>query len=90
MDAMKFLLIAAMAVSVGCLILAVFHWLKLRRDLKNRSEGIAVQKPLWLEFPRAYTKQGRHHQRRFFVYVIAFFVLLVVLFAAQAGGMMST
>jgi hypothetical protein len=50
-----------MVLSIACLILALFHWLQLRRDRKNTSNGMVTQKPMWLEFPRAYTKQGRHH-----------------------------
>ncbi len=77
---MKVLLVSAMVLSILCLGLALFHWVRLRRDLKDESSGISTQRPMWLEFPRAYTNQGRHHQRRFFVYFVVFVVLLVVLF----------
>ena len=90
MEAMRFLLISAMVLSIACLILALFHWLQLRRDRKNTSNGMVTQKPMWLEFPRAYTKQGRHHQRRFFVYVVVFVVLLIVLFAVKGAGIMNS
>lgn len=83
---MKFLLISAMVLSIACLVLAIFHWRQLRRDLKDDSRGVANQRPLWLEFPRAYTRQGRHHQRRFFVYFIVFLVLIVVLLALHGAG----
>lgn len=86
MEAIEFLLICAMVLSVACLILALFHWLQLRRDLKNTSQGIASQRPMWLEFPRAYTRQGRHHQRRFFVYIAVFVVLAIVLFVLEGAG----
>ncbi len=87
---MKLLLISAMVLSIACLILAVFHWLQMRRDRKQSSNGMVTQKPMWLEFPRAYTRQGRHHQRRFFVYVVVFIVLLIVLFAVEGAGILSS
>jgi hypothetical protein len=79
-----------MVLSIACLLLALFHWLQLRRDRKNTSNGMVTQKPMWLEFPRAYTKQGRHHQRRFFVYIVVFVVLLIVLFTVKGAGIMSS
>jgi F0F1-type ATP synthase membrane subunit a len=87
---MKFLLISAMVLSIACLVLAVFHWLQMRRDRKQTPNGVVTQKPMWLEFPRAYTRQGRHHQRRFFVYVVVFIVLLIVLFAVKGAGVLSS
>ena len=33
MEAMKFLLVSALVLSVVCLTLALFHWVRLRRDL---------------------------------------------------------
>lgn len=86
MDAMKFLLVAALVLSVGCLVLALFHWMHLRRDLKAGPKGVSKQRPLWLEFPRPYTSQGRRHQRRLFVYLAAFVILLVVLFVFYDTG----
>ena len=86
MEAMKFLLISAMVLSIACLLLAVFHWVHLRRDLKKESRGVATQRPVWLEFPRAYTRQGRHHQRRFFVYLVVFIALLVILFVTHGAS----
>lgn len=83
MGAMKLLLIAALILSIACLVLAVFHWLHLRRDAGRQSSDLATQSPLWLEFPRAYTRQGRHHQRRFFIYFAVFLVLLLLLFIFQ-------
>jgi uncharacterized protein involved in cysteine biosynthesis len=83
---MKFLLVCAMVLSIVCLVLAVFHWVHLRRDLKKGSTGIATQRPVWLEFPRAYTRQGRHHQRRLFVYLAVFIVLLIVLFIIHGAN----
>ena len=80
---MKFLLISALVLSIACLVLAVFHWVHLRRDIKKQSTDIATQSPVWLEFPRAYTRQGRHHQRRFFIYFVVFLLLLVVLLVFQ-------
>jgi hypothetical protein len=41
---------------------------------------------MWLEFPRAYTNQGRHHQRRFFIYFIVFVILLIGLFVIHETG----
>lgn len=82
---MKFLLVSAMVLSIVCLVLAVFHWVHLRRDLKKGAAGIARQRPVWLEFPRAYTRQGRHHQRRFFVYLAVFMVLLIVLLVTHGA-----
>lgn len=89
MEAMKFLLLAALVLSLVCLALALFHWVRLRRDLKERHDGIATQTPLWLEFPRAFTRQGRHHQRRFLVYIIVFIILLIVLFVLHGAGVLS-
>jgi hypothetical protein len=86
---MRFLLISAMVLSIGCLLLAVFHWVHLRRDLKKGSKDIVTQRPVWLEFPRAYTKQGQHHQRRFFVYIIVFVALLILLFVAYGADFSS-
>ena len=89
MEAMKFLLLAALVLSIVCLVLALFHWVRLRRDLRERHDGVATQRPMWLEFPRTYTRQGRHHQRRFFVYIIVFIVLLIVLFFLHGSGAVS-
>ena len=86
MDAMKFLLISALVLSIGCLVLALFHWGKLRRDLRDAPKGVTKQRPLWLEFPRAYTRQGRRHQRRFFVYLSVFVILLIVLLVFYGAG----
>lgn len=83
---MKFLLLAALVLSIVCLALALFHWMRLRRDLKDRHDGVATQSPMWLEFPRAYTRQGRHHQRRFFVYIVVFVVLLILLVVLHGAG----
>lgn len=90
MEAMKFLLISAMVLSIACLILAIFHWLQLRRDLKNATRNVVAQRPLWLEFPRAYTRKGRHHQRRFFVYVAVFVALIILLLALRGAGVTSS
>ena len=87
---MKILLASAMVLSVMCLALALFHWIRLRRDLKDGSGDIVTQKPMWLEFPRAYTNQGRHHQRRFFVYFVIFILLLIGLFVVHGAGVLST
>jgi hypothetical protein len=87
---MKFLLVSAMVLSIVCLALALFHWVRLRRDLKNGPREIVTQRPMWLEFPRAYTNQGRHHQRRFFVYVIVFVLLLIGLFVLHGAGAVRT
>ena len=86
---MKFLLISAMVLSVVCLALALFHWVRLRRDLKHGPKNAVAQRPMWLEFPRAYTNQGRHHQGRFFVYFVVFIVLLVGLFLLHGAGVIS-
>lgn len=86
---MKFLLISALVLSVACLALALFHWLALRRDVKGGPREVVRQKPMWLEFPRAYTRQGRHHQRRFFVYLVVFLLLLIVLLAAHGSGVLT-
>lgn len=86
---MKFLLISAMVLSIACLVLAIFHWLQLRRDLKSPTRNVVAQRPLWLDFPRAYTKKGRHHQRRFFVYVAVFVALLILLLALRGNGIAS-
>lgn len=83
---MKFLLLSALVLSIACLVLALFHWGQLRRNLKDSSKGVSKQRPLWLEFPRAYTKQGRRHQRRFFVYLGIFVVLLIVLLVFYGTG----
>jgi hypothetical protein len=45
---------------------------------------------MWLDFPRAYTNQGRHHQRRFFVYFIVFILLLIGLFVLHGAGLVSS
>ena len=87
---MKFLLASAIVLSVVCLALALFHWVRLRRDLRNRSRGVVTQKPMWLDFPRAYTNQGRHHQRRFFVYLVVFILLLIGLFVFHGAGVVSS
>jgi len=86
---MKILLVSAMVLSIICLGLALFHWVRLHRDRKAESEGIITQRPMWLEFPRAYTNQGRHHQRRFFIYFVVFVVLLIVLFVLYGAGLVS-
>ena len=86
---MKFLLASAMVLSIVCLCLALFHWVRLRRDLKRGTRDMVTHKPMWLEFPRAYTKQGRHHQRRFFIYFIVFLLLSIVLFALHGAGVVS-
>lgn len=86
---MKFLLVSAMVLSIVCLALALFHWIRLRRDLKDGSKDIVTQKPMWLEFPRAFTNQGRHHQRRFFVYFVVFILLLIGLFVLHGAGVVS-
>jgi hypothetical protein len=90
MEAMKFLLASALVLSIACLALALFHWVRLRRDLKNNQRDIATQSPMWLEFPRAYTSQGRHHQRRFFVYLIVFVILLIGLLVLHGAGVVRT
>ena len=90
MEAMKFLLVSAMVLSVLCLGLALFHWLRLRRDLKHGSRDMVTRQPMWLEFPRAYTSQGRHHQRRFFTYFIVFVLLLIGLFVLLGVGAVNT
>jgi len=87
---MKFLLVSAVVLSLVCLALALFHWVRLRRDLKHGPKNAVAQRPLWLEFPRAYTSQGRHHQRRFFVYFVVFIVLLIGLFLLHGTGVIST
>ena len=79
MAALKLLLVFAIVLSISCLVLAIFHLLHLRRDLKDGSRSVSTQRPLWLEFPRAYTRQGRSHQRKFFIYLAAFVVMVVVL-----------
>ena len=86
MQAMKFLLVSAMVLSIVCLCLALFHWIRLRRDLHNGPNHAVTQRPLWLEFPRAYTNQGRHHQQRFFTYFVVFVVLLIGLFLLHGAG----
>ena len=86
MAAMKFLLASALVLSIVCLGLALFHWIRLRRDLKNSPAETVTQRPMWLEFPRAYTKQGRHHQRRFFAYFVVFIILLIGLFVIHESG----
>ncbi len=87
---MKFLLASAIALSVVCLTLALFHWVRLRRDLKDGSRDVVTQKPMWLDFPRAYTNQGRHHERRFFVYFVVFILLLIGLFVLHGAGVVSS
>ncbi len=87
---MKFLLVSAGVLSVVCLALALFHWMRLRRDLKNGSQDVVTQKPSWLDFHRAYTNQGRHHQRRFFVYFIVFILLLIGLFVLHGTGVVGS
>ena len=87
---MKFLLASAIVLSVVCLALALFHWVRLRRDLKDVSRDVVAQKPMWLDFPRAYTDQGRHHQRRFFVYLVVFILLLIGLFVFHGAGVVSS
>ncbi|TFH50690.1 MAG: hypothetical protein E4H01_01710 [Lysobacterales bacterium] len=82
---MKFLLVSAMVLSMVCLALALFHWVRLRRDLKNEPQEVVTQRPMWLEFPRTYTNRGRHHQRRFFVYFIVFVLLLIGYFALNGA-----
>ena len=79
-----------MVLSIACLALALFHWVRLRRDLKDGSRDVVTQKPMWLDFPRAYTDQGRHHQRRFFVYLVVFILLLIGLFVFHGAGVVSS
>jgi len=79
MAALKLLLICAIVLSIACLVLAVFHLMHLRRDEKDGSHAVSSQRPLWLEFPRAYTGQGRRHQRKFFIYLAVFLVIVVLL-----------
>ena len=90
MEAMKFLLVSAMVLSIVCLGLALFHWVRLRRDLKHGPGDMVTRQPMWLEFPRAYTSQGRHHQRRFFTYFIVLVLLLVGLFVLLEAGVVNT
>jgi hypothetical protein len=90
MEAMKFLLVSAMVLSIVCLALALFHWVRLRRDLKHGRGDMVTQRPMWLEFPRAYTSQGRHHQRRFFIYFIVFVLLFIGLFVVLGAGAVNT
>ncbi len=87
---MKILLASAIVLSVVCLTLALFHWVRLRRDLKDGSRDVVTQKPMWLDFPRAYTNQGRHHERRFFVYFVVFILLLIGLFVLHGAGVVSS
>ena len=79
MAALKLLLICAIVLSIACLVLAVFHLIHLRRDRRSDSQAVSAQRALWLEFPRAYTSQGRRHQRKFFLYLAVFIVLVIVL-----------
>lgn len=83
MAALKLLLISAVVLSIACLVLAVFHLMRLRQDRKDGSRAVSSQRPLWLEFPRAYTSQGRSHQRKFFVYLAVFLILIVVLLVSD-------
>jgi hypothetical protein len=87
---MKFLLVSAMVLSMVCLALALFHWVRLRRDLKNGPRDVVTQRPMWLEFPRPYTNQGRHHQRRFFVYFVVFVFLLIGFFVLNGTVVLGT
>jgi F0F1-type ATP synthase membrane subunit a len=87
---LKLLLVSALVLSVVCLVLAVYHWMRLRSDQKGEPKGVVSQRPMWLEFPRAYTHKGRHHQRRFFVYFVVFVVLFIVLFVVQQAGGISS
>ncbi len=87
---MRFLLASAIVLSVVCLALALFHWARLRRDLKDGSRSVVTQKPMWLDFPRAYTNQGRHHQRRFFVYFVVFIILMIGLFVLYGTGVVGS
>ena len=86
MAALKLLLICAIVLSIACLVLAVFHLVHLRRDRKSGSSAVSSQRALWLEFPRAYTSQGRRHQRKFFVY-LAVFVVLIILLLVYKGSL---
>lgn len=86
MEALRLLLIAALGLSLVCLLLALYHFLRMRQDTGRGPEGAASQRPLWLEFPRAYTHQGKRHQRRFFTYFVVFTVLLIALFFIQEVG----
>ena len=90
MEAMKILLVSAMVLSIVCLGLALFHWVRLRRDRKHGPENMVTQRPMWLEFPHAYTSRGRHHQRQFFIYFIVFVLLLIGLFVLVGVGAVST
>jgi heme/copper-type cytochrome/quinol oxidase subunit 4 len=85
-EALKFLLIAAFGLSLVCLLLALYHFLRMRQDAKRAPQEVVTQRPLWLEFPRAYTHQGRRHQRRFFTYFVVFVVLFITLFVIQEVG----
>ena len=87
---MKFLLVSAMVLSIVCLGLALFHWVRLRRDLKHGAGDMVTQRPMWLEFPRPYTSQGRHHQRRFFIYFVVFVLLSIGLFVLLGADAVST
>lgn len=74
---MKLLLVSVLVLSIVCLAVALFHWLRLVRDRNDGPQNTVTQRPLWLEFPRAYTSQGRHHQRHFFIYFVVFVFLLI-------------
>jgi len=81
---MKLLLVSVLVLSIVSQALAFFHWLRLVRDPNDGPENTVTQRPLWLEFPRAYTSQGRHHQRHFFIYFVVFVLLSIGLWYSVA------
>jgi hypothetical protein len=83
-------LVSAIVLSIVCLGLALYHWIRLRRDVDDGPKIAVAQRPLWLEFPRAYSNQGRHHQRRFFIYFVVFVVLLIGLFLLYGAGVVGS
>ena len=86
MEALRILLLAVFGLSLACLVLALYHYLRMRQDARRAPEESVTQRPLWLEFPRAYTQQGKRHQRRFFAYFVVFVVLFVALFLVHETG----
>jgi hypothetical protein len=81
---LKVLLVSSFVLAGVCLALAVYHYVRVRRDARGRGEGMVSPTPLWGVFPQPYTARGRRHQRLFYAFFAVFVVLCVVLLAG--GG----
>jgi len=84
-EALNLLLVSSFVLAVVCLVIAAYHFVRVRRDARGRTEGVVSSTPLWGVFPQAYSARGRRHQRLFYVFFAAFVVLCVVLLAGRGA-----